>query len=565
MGNGAIIENTEIAVDFWRSRKYPWIKHFFLSHMHADHTEGLTPSWRHKIYCSEISKKLLVHKIGVKECLVEPIEIGVPKTFKSENGGFIVTLMDANHCPGSVMFLFEGDFGRILYTADFRCDSKFLNWFLPMSIGHINLLYLDNTYFREDANFPTREETTKEIIRIISEHPRHQVLIVCYSIGKEELLVEIARTFGEWIIVGADKYSVLEILEMPNVFTKKVTAGRIRVIASKDLKKGEIQEWIKSVPTIAIFPTCMFNEGNNPYKTTSWEKPFFVPYSDHSSYQELKRFLSCVKAERVMPITKENASNCFKEGRKIKSNGCSSEGIFNFKALSENDHVYASDIFESVRKTHGILKKNPMNDCHSKLKKVVRNRPMLYPVHRSFARKGVVFDSDEETEKLPNKDFIVEKSVNDDSIIQDRCEPCSKTLDLTVKPPVKFFEQNNESDKIENILNKIEDKSSNADECEEKTVMKSQIYIDSCSDLESGEDEDGNETFENAIESPTLEEILKYIDQSSVFAKKKVSIANNHSDKNLETRLRILSNACSTVFEASNFKSLTKEDKALKL
>ena len=31
-----------------------------------------------------------------------------------------VTAIDANHCPGSAMFLFEGYFGRILYTGDFR-------------------------------------------------------------------------------------------------------------------------------------------------------------------------------------------------------------------------------------------------------------------------------------------------------------------------------------------------------------------------------------------------------------------------------------------------------------
>lgn len=32
-------------------------------------------------------------------------------------GEVTVTLMDSNHCPGSVMFLFEGTFGTILYTG----------------------------------------------------------------------------------------------------------------------------------------------------------------------------------------------------------------------------------------------------------------------------------------------------------------------------------------------------------------------------------------------------------------------------------------------------------------
>lgn len=37
-----------------------------------------------------------------------------------------ITAIEANHCPGAVMFMFEGDFGRILHTGDFRFHPQIL-------------------------------------------------------------------------------------------------------------------------------------------------------------------------------------------------------------------------------------------------------------------------------------------------------------------------------------------------------------------------------------------------------------------------------------------------------
>ena len=45
----------------------------------------------------------------------------------------------------AVMFLFEGDFGRVLHTGDFRYDADELRDVLALS-GTLDCLIVDNTY-----------------------------------------------------------------------------------------------------------------------------------------------------------------------------------------------------------------------------------------------------------------------------------------------------------------------------------------------------------------------------------------------------------------------------------
>jgi mRNA degradation ribonuclease J1/J2 len=38
-----------------------------------------------------------------------------------------VRLIDANHCPGAVMFFMQGSFGNLLHTGDFRVHPNMLD------------------------------------------------------------------------------------------------------------------------------------------------------------------------------------------------------------------------------------------------------------------------------------------------------------------------------------------------------------------------------------------------------------------------------------------------------
>lgn len=65
--NGKVIPHTPLAVDFWQVRKCPGTRLFFLSHMHSDHTVGLTSTWSNRpIYCSPTTATLLKLKLQVR-------------------------------------------------------------------------------------------------------------------------------------------------------------------------------------------------------------------------------------------------------------------------------------------------------------------------------------------------------------------------------------------------------------------------------------------------------------------------------------------------------------------
>ncbi|XP_036388647.1 5' exonuclease Apollo [Megalops cyprinoides] len=297
--NGKVIPHTPLAVDFWQVRKCSHVRLFFLSHMHSDHTVGLTSSWTNRpIYCSPVTAKLLKLKLQVKEKWVHPLELGEAHMLPLDDickETLTVTLIDANHCPGAVMFLFQGYFGTILYTGDFRYTPAMLREPCLRTHTDIDVLYLDNTNCDPTRSLPSRQRATQQIKEIIRAHPGHNVVIGLYALGKESLLVELALEFRTWVEVSLERLETLRVLELPDVFTTEPGAGRIRAVEQSEIGAANLALWNRQHPTLAILPTSRPMVSFHP-------SVHVVPYSDHSSYQELEDFVSALRPAALIPI-----------------------------------------------------------------------------------------------------------------------------------------------------------------------------------------------------------------------------------------------------------------------
>ncbi|XP_054251988.1 5' exonuclease Apollo [Indicator indicator] len=293
--NGMVIPGTPIAVDFWSLRRAGGARLFFLSHLHSDHTVGLSSTWSRPLYCSPLTARLLHLRLQVPTCWIRPLEVGQSHVL-GENEKVTVTLLDSNHCPGSVMFLFEGTFGTILHTGDFRYSHSMRDE--PVLRGcHIDRLYLDNTNCHPQRALPSRQHATRQAIHLIRNHPQHLVVIGLYSLGKETLLVDLAKEFSTWVVVSPWRLEQMRLLELPDVFTTEEGTGWIRAVDVADICWDALVRWNMLQPTIAILPT------SRPMKVTH-PNIHLIPYSDHSSFSELCEFVEWLKPCSVIPIVK---------------------------------------------------------------------------------------------------------------------------------------------------------------------------------------------------------------------------------------------------------------------
>ncbi|KAF3055266.1 Protein artemis [Daldinia childiae] len=234
--NGIIHEFPDIRVDFFRRLNLRPPLACFLSHVHSDHLAGLDTLRSPFVYCSAATREILLrlekypcrlnYAKGILEDprmqtykhlakVLKPIPLDTPTKIKLDPTQTIqVTLLDANHCAGAVMFLIEGNGNAVLYTGDIRSEPWWVNSIArnPSMVEYstglktLDRIYLDTSIL---SNFPlqTKADGLRELLEKVARYPKDTIFhMQAWTYGYEEVWIALSKALDSKIHV--DKYKM---------------------------------------------------------------------------------------------------------------------------------------------------------------------------------------------------------------------------------------------------------------------------------------------------------------------------------------------------------------------
>ncbi|KAM4672261.1 protein artemis isoform 2-T5 [Amazona ochrocephala] len=220
-----------------------------------------------------------------------------------------------------VRFLFEGENGTVLYTGDFRlAKGEAARMELLHSgtrVKDIQSVYLDTTFC--DPKFyhiPSREECLKGILELvrswISLTRNHVVWLNCKAAyGYEYLFINLSEELG--IKVHMNKLDMFR--NMPEILYHVTTDQHTQIHACRHPRDDDCFRWNRlpcgmtcqngtALHLIIIKPSTMWF-GERIKKTNvivrTGENTYRACFSFHSSYSEIKDFLSYIQPVNVYP------------------------------------------------------------------------------------------------------------------------------------------------------------------------------------------------------------------------------------------------------------------------
>jgi hypothetical protein len=261
---------------------------------------------------------------------------------------------------------------RILHTGDFRVCSEHLSIpeFQNLDYLYLDTTYLNESYkfplqsdvvskvveFSKEfmgtkaltSSFGLKQSSLFDHFSAPSKsinylNKKKLIIVGTYLIGKERIFLSIANALNSKVYVSSEKLNLLKCFDSSNIesiLTRDPRDAVVHVLKMHELSYAKLEEYLESFEgyfeeILAIKPTgWSFSNKSSTYKRTNaysnrdslskqdsedgikLRKEFSirnislygVPYSEHSSFSELKAFVESVKNKKlkIIPTVKPN-------------------------------------------------------------------------------------------------------------------------------------------------------------------------------------------------------------------------------------------------------------------
>lgn len=209
------------------------------------------------------------------------------------------------------MFLFEGEFGRVLHSGDIRATPEMAS--TVKEINEVDIAFVDATYCHPDFDFPTQEDAMFECTRLALQarvdDANTDIYVGVDSLGKEELLIAISKALRQPANVRKDRYDIIAAHDDSNLHHFQLQAKEEQSTVSRQQGSLVADSWWLLSPSrtrkqsgpgrniLILQATCSGREKR--HESVPGVTVRRVQYSSHSSFSELQSFVHALGAERV--------------------------------------------------------------------------------------------------------------------------------------------------------------------------------------------------------------------------------------------------------------------------
>ncbi|EJD45677.1 hypothetical protein AURDEDRAFT_103419, partial [Auricularia subglabra TFB-10046 SS5] len=346
---------------------------YLLSHTHVDHLTGLSAkSFGARVICSPDAKQMLLNmepaadriaydggdralrnrpyshlKIdpvtredgtvdySMTRDLLLPVPLNAPRVFElSDKQHVSITVLDANHCLGAVMFLVEGDKGAVLHTGDFRAEPAFLaslklnpliqRYLAPKfsfagtdngPTQALEAIYLDTACMLQMHQVPAKVDATDGLVQLMALFPSDtRFFLNCWTWGYEDILKALTV-----LKIHVDRYKHDIFMKTSDPFLKSLVSRDENVSRFHACERFDRCKQVNFPPKtesiVYVNPVDMsierwaayLEETRSRLESGELLTNLLVPLARHSPLPELQAFVRMFRPRTVVPNTLDPA------------------------------------------------------------------------------------------------------------------------------------------------------------------------------------------------------------------------------------------------------------------